>query len=964
MRRLARLLLGTLLLLTGLGWGGPASALDIPSPSRLFEGLIAKATGGSVVVQGVSGWPNALHFDHLELRDNQGAWLLADDVTLDWHPYLLVRKRASIELLEAARVQLPRMRAAQPTQPAQGNAESSSLPVSVQIRQIHVHRAEIGAPVLGTEAALSLDGSFDLSAQLTPTANLLMRRLDGGGAYAVEAIVTDQRIDAKIDVTEPERGLIAHVANLPDIGPLHLRLDASGPRAAISTGLTLAAGPLNASAKGTVDLADQTLDLQVNGSAPSMRPAPDVSWQAISLRAQVRGPFTKPDATGALAIANLAVAGGQVRQLAAALAGNAGQVGLHAVAEDVRLPGPNADLLAGNPVTVDATARLDDPARPVTFALTHPLLTAKGQGRTVPAPDITADLTVPRLGPLAALGGVDLQGSTSLRVHMLAARTTTLDADGTLRVTGGLAPVPGLLGEDAKLGLSASLDGDDLRVDRLDLQGRTLRLGLKGGRTAGVLNADVTAALTDLSVLAPTLSGAVDVSLHTQGPMDDLALTGRLNGEVGAPGVQRGPVQAEVALRGLPAAPDGSIRARGTLADAPLELAVAAKRAGDGSIEATIDRADWRSLHAEGALRLPPGGTLPLGQLQLRMTRLDDLRPFIGQALSGGIEASLRLDPAAIQLKAEARDAGVPGSRIAGATVAARIADPLQAPVLNAAAELRGIEASGVSGSAKIDLSGPQDALSIRTNAGLNLSGKPAQIAASAVLNVPAKRVQIGTLQVEGMGETARLLAPATVSFGSGMAVDRLRVGLRSAVLDLAGQLSPRLDVTATLRAPADLAAIASPELAMDGTIALDAKLTGTQAEPAGTVRLQATGLRMRAGPGRAMPPANFTATAQLAGKSARLEARVAAGSARLDMNGQAPLGAGPLALRAAGTLDLALLDPILTAGGRQARGRLTLDASIAGTTAAPRIAGSVQLANGEVQDFTQGLRVRNIAAT
>ncbi|MBV8915224.1 MAG: translocation/assembly module TamB domain-containing protein [Acetobacteraceae bacterium] len=112
------------------------------------------------------------------------------------------------------------------------------------------------------------------------------------------------------------------------------------------------------------------------------------------------------------------------------------------------------------------------------------------------------------------------------------------------------------------------------------------------------------------------------------------------------------------------------------------------------------------------------------------------------------------------------------------------------------------------------------------------------------------------------------------------------------------------------------------------------------------------------------MPPANFTATAQLAGKSARLEARVAAGSARLDVNGQAPLGAGPLALRAAGTLDLAWLDPILTAGGRQARGRLTLDASIAGTAAAPRMTGSMQLANGEVQDFTQGLRVRNIAAT
>jgi translocation and assembly module TamB len=129
-------------------------------------------------------------------------------------------------------------------------------------------------------------------------------------------------------------------------------------------------------------------------------------------------------------------------------------------------------------------------------------------------------------------------------------------------------------------------------------------------------------------------------------------------------------------------------------------------------------------------------------------------------------------------------------------------------------------------------------------------------------------------------------------------------------------------------------------------------------------VRLSATGLRMRAGPGRAAPAASLTATAQLSGQSARIDARVAAGSAQLAVSGQAPLGAGPLNLRASGGLDLTLLDPILTAGGRRARGRLTLDAAIAGTTAAPRVSGTAQLAGGEVQDFTQGLRVHDIAAS
>jgi translocation and assembly module TamB len=119
----------------------------------------------------------------------------------------------------------------------------------------------------------------------------------------------------------------------------------------------------------------------------------------------------------------------------------------------------------------------------------------------------------------------------------------------------------------------------------------------------------------------------------------------------------------------------------------------------------------------------------------------------------------------------------------------------------------------------------------------------------------------------------------------------------------------------------------------------------------------------MRTGPGRAVPPANLTATANLNGKSARIDARLEAGSAQFNVAGQTPLGAGALDLRANGGLDLTLLDPILTAAGRRARGRLTLDAAITGTTSAPRVGGTAQLARGEVQDFTQGLRISDISA-
>ncbi|HLJ05618.1 MAG TPA: translocation/assembly module TamB domain-containing protein, partial [Acetobacteraceae bacterium] len=127
---------------------------------------------------------------------------------------------------------------------------------------------------------------------------------------------------------------------------------------------------------------------------------------------------------------------------------------------------------------------------------------------------------------------------------------------------------------------------------------------------------------------------------------------------------------------------------------------------------------------------------------------------------------------------------------------------------------------------------------------------------------------------------------------------------------------------------------------------------------------LTATGLRIRSGPGRALPPAGITADAELNGTDARIEARLTAGSSRLTANGRVPLNAaGTIDLRAGGMLDLAVFDPVLSANGRKLRGQLTLDATINGTTAAPRIAGNVQLAGGEVQDFSSGFHLTDITA-
>lgn len=945
---------------------GAQAAFGIPGPTQLILDLVGKITGGAVTATGVTGWPNDLHVDRLELRDAEGAWLIAEDVQLQWHPYLLATKEAAIDKVTARLLSVPRLQAASPN-PAPPSTGPASLPVSIDVKSLHVDRVELGAPVVGAAAALSLDGSLALPALLTPTAHLHAIRLDGpGGDYKVDGSVTDATIDASIAITEPPHGFIADIAKLPDLGALDVAVAVAGPSTALATKLTLGAGPLHAAANGTVDLTGETLDLHVTGSAPAMKPAPEVSWQSVALDADVKGAFTKPDASGHFAIDQLAAAGATIRQLTADLSGNAGQVTVHAAATGLQAPLPNPDFFAAAPLTLDVTARLDDPARPVDFTLAHPLFTAKGHGETAGSPKGSMDLTVPQLEPFARMGGVDLRGRTAL--HFNAAQnadgTATLTGDGTLGITSGQAPIPGLIGDDAKIALAMQQHGQDLTISRLTLDGRTVQLAINGSQQSGKLAGTVKAAVSDLSVLAATLVGNVATTIDIAGTTSDLALTAHAQGDVGAPGVPRGPVTVDIAAKGLPGAPSGTVKAEGRLAGAPLQLALVAQRSDDGTVKATIDRAEWRSLHAEGALQLAPGTILPTGHVQLKMGQLGDLQPFVGQPLAGAINATLDSLPNEVRLQADATNAGIPGSRIGSAKIDARVRDPLGAKIVTADATLNGIDANGTTGTAKLGVTGPQTALAIKSDATLTISGTPAKINAAALLNVPAKTVRLDTLQVAAKEQTARLLAPATVKFGGPVSVDRLRIGMQTAVLDVAGQLSPRLDATVTLRAPASLAAIASPNLKLAGTVALDAKLTGTPALPGGTVRLDLAGLQMLTGPGRAVPPANLVATATLGGKTAQIDARLTAGSARLNLAGQAPLGAGPLALRATGGLDLALLDPILTANGRRVRGRVTLDGTVNGTTSRPQVAGALQLANGEVQDFTQGLRITDIAAT
>ena len=154
-----------------------------------------------------------------------------------------------------------------------------------------------------------------------------------------------------------------------------------GPQGAVATHLTLSAGPLHAAADGTLDLEHLAADLTVSASAPAMQPRPDIAWQSVALDAHVSGPFTRPDATGHLRIDALDGRrchrrqhhGRHIRQRRAGSAWMARSWGC-------MCPDPNPDLLADDPLIIQADARLDAPDRPVHVTLRHKLFAVDANG--------------------------------------------------------------------------------------------------------------------------------------------------------------------------------------------------------------------------------------------------------------------------------------------------------------------------------------------------------------------------------------------------------------------------------------------------------------------------------------------------------------------------------------------------------------------------------------------------------
>jgi len=941
-----------------LGWSAALAVLLLAAPGAglllvgrtdggraLIAGLTAQLTGGAVSLRGLGGnWPTALTVDHLELRDRAGVWLTADHIALSWHPFALLQDRVQIDALTIDAIHVERL----PISTAAPRAHWPSLP-RIDVAQWNVPALELGTALAGRSASLSGHGRFTLHSVNDAVILADLARIDGDGRYVIDLRFDARRLDASLQLQEPAGGPLENILQLPGLGALSASVNLHGPRDAAVVAAELAAGELHASAQGSLDLAAGAVDLEVSIHAPALQPRPDLAWRSFALDGHWRGDLNTPTAAAELAVDGLQLPGElQLASLRAELHAAQGRLSAHAAGTGFRFAGSSGALFAADPVSLDASIRLNEAGRPFELQATHRWADLKATGNAATPRRAELELHWKDLAPLARIAGADLRGSAVLKVGMLPAPSgVALNIAGGAVLRGGTPGWSTLLGAQPALQASGSFDATSIAVDTAQLRGAAGVLTLRdsslarlpaGGVTAwGDLQARWSLHLGDVGLWSAALAGSLDAGGSLAGRLQALAgdatATARLSVHGSAPGV----ITAKLHLRGLPAEPAGELQADGMLDGAPLHVNLESRRWQRGAWEFAIRAADWKSAHAEGDAAVGSGSARSQGQLHLRIADLADIGHLLGVDLHGRIDGSLSLS----------QQGGPPHA------------------ILHLAAE--DLASGGYAGSLSLDGAGTSDAMHLDLAARMPAwRGAPVQLHAAAELNLDQDRLQFVQAALAYRGANLALSSPARLSFRDGIMVDQLRLAAGHMVVELGGELAPVLDLHGELQQlNAELLDRVFPDLLAAGSIGAQAQVRGSLASPQGRVQLEATGIRFGADSAAGLPPLALHATADLKGDTAGLDARLSAGAgSQLNVAGDVALDeAGAADLSIGGTVDLALVSPLLEARGQQVAGRARIDMHVTGTPVTPQLAGSIAIADGQWRDYGRGISVTGIVA-
>ncbi|MDN3591312.1 translocation/assembly module TamB domain-containing protein [Methylobacterium adhaesivum] len=779
-----------------------------------------------------------------------------------------------------------------------------------------------------------------------------------------------------------------------------------GPAAAVFSGTTKLEGALRFSDSGAfgidrLDLTSRTARLETRGTLTADRvadftvaaravpteggitKAADAELDSLVFDGSLRGPIARPAVNGVLRAAGLRADGNRLDRVDANLAmlpaGSDPQSGRFALTADAKVEGLTlADPALRRAIGSRAALTLRGTLQPTglvevaRFEVEGPTARATYAGTL--GQNTLAGTVEAALSDLAAfsdLAGRPLAGSLTATAKLggdPARKAVTADVDA--RADGLALSMPAL---DGLLGRAPRFTGrlaqvyDGYTFDGARLEGAEMTARLDGRATARLADAKLVVDLKDLSAVDETLSGRALLDGRLTGSLEKPDLTATVTGDdLRAQGRPIRTLRLETALRDLTGALDGTVRLTGDVAGKALRADAHLARA---ARDWALDRLAFSlgSVAVTGNARAGTESFLTEGSLTVSAANLDDLSPLVLRPLGGSLEAAVTLSraggrqDAAIRAKGASLRAGAIGLARLDADLTGR--DLLARPVVDGRVNADRLTVSGETlDTVRLVAVGTPSASDITLTAkarGFDLDG------AARLVPADRTRIELARFSAARGGDRLALAGPATITLADGGAlIDNLVIAAGAGRVALSGRAGPRLDLKLALRAvPLALVRIASPGLALTGTLDGEADLRGTTERPDGhyalTVARLVTPETRKAG----LPPIDAKASGTLSEGRAGIEGRVSAGrGAEMTVSGSVPVAAGgTIALKLRGTLEAALANSLLSVGGQRVAGRIALDAGVTGTLAAPRAEGAATLTGGSFTDPLQGIRLTNV---
>lgn len=226
------------LLLPGLGLAQEIAPEQTERDRSYLTGLIEDNLSGAGREIRLDGFAGALSsratFDTLTIADENGVWITLRKGALAWDRGALLTGRIAIDELSAAEIDLARL----PGSVSDGSPAPEAkpfalpdLPVSVKIGKVRAEKLHLGAPVLGQEVALRLEGALSLAGG-EGSADLKAERIDGTrGQVALKGSYANGTRQLLLDLLldEGPKGIAATLIGLPDQPALTLSASGVGP---------------------------------------------------------------------------------------------------------------------------------------------------------------------------------------------------------------------------------------------------------------------------------------------------------------------------------------------------------------------------------------------------------------------------------------------------------------------------------------------------------------------------------------------------------------------------------------------------------------------------------------------------------------------------------------------------------------------------------------------------------------